>query len=175
MPEFWDVYDRGRNLTGQIHKRGMPLKNGQFHLVVDVIVINRDGRLLIDRRSPLKYNCPNYWEFTSGSVLAGEASRTGAVRELKEELGVCVDEQQLVLLGSGRARHRFIDTYMLITDLSVDQLTLQADEVSEAKLVTLPELDELCRTNNTWCHTTLTKYRSLIEQAIESCTTQGRF
>ncbi|MBQ7900775.1 MAG: NUDIX hydrolase, partial [Clostridia bacterium] len=72
MPEYWDILDEQRQLMNKLHKRGTPLKRGEFHLVVDIVVINTDGRVLIDRRSPKKRNCPNYWEFTSGSVLAGE-------------------------------------------------------------------------------------------------------
>ncbi len=169
MPEFWDVYDSNCNPTGQLHKRGRQLKSGQFHLVVDIVLINKDGRLLIDRRSPLKRNCPNFWEFTSGSVLAGESSRGGAVRELKEEIGVTASEQDLILLGSSKAKHRFVDTYMMLVDIDPDRLTLQSDEVAEVKLVTLNELDEICKEGNTWCNSTLSKYRDEIEKAVKGC------
>ncbi len=167
MAEYWDVLDRERQPLGKTHKRGVPLKNGEFHLVVDVVVINSDGRLLIDRRSPRKKNCPNYWEFTSGSVLAGEQSRTGAVRELKEELGLEIEPDRLTLLGSSMLDHRLVDTYMLITHVDPQQLSLQQDEVAEAKLVTLQQLDEICRTGRTWCRTTLKNYRGIIEGTVD--------
>lgn len=166
MAEFWDVYDEQRQPMGRLHKRGTPLKKGEFHLVVDIVVLNSDGRLLIDRRSPKKRNCPNYWEFTSGSVLAGEQSRSGALRELKEELGLTVDADSLCLLGSSRLDHRLVDTYMLITDIDPDALTLQENEVAEAKLVSLQQLDEICRNGHTWCRTTLRNYRGIIEDTV---------
>ncbi len=167
LAEYWDVFDQDRRLMGKTHKRGAPLKAGEFHLVVDIVVINTDGRLLIDRRSPKKRNCPNYWEFTSGSVLAGEQSRQGAVRELQEELGLTVEPDQLVLLGSSMLDHRLVDTYMLITEVDTLRLSLQQEEVAEAKLVTLQQLDEVCRTGHTWCRTTLKNYRGIIESTVD--------
>ena len=166
MAEFWDVYDEQRLPLGKQHRRGTPLKEGEYHLVVDIVVINTDGRVLIDRRSPKKRNCPNYWEFTSGSVLAGEESRQGAQRELSEELGIKVDADKLTLLGSTQLDHRLVDTYMLITHVDLDKLVLQDNEVAEARLVTLQQLDEICRTGRTWCRTTLGNYRKIIEETL---------
>ncbi len=166
MAEYWDVYNEQRLPMGKLHKRGNPLKDGEYHLVVDIVVINTDGRLLIDRRSPKKRNCPNYWEFTSGSVLAGEESRQGAVRELSEELGIKVDADRLIMLGKSQLDHRLVDTYMLIAPVDLSELILQEGEVAEAKLVSLQQLDEICRTGKTWCRTTLTNYRGIIEDVI---------
>ena len=166
MAEYWDVYNEQRLPSGKLHKRGNALKQGQFHLVVDIVVINTDGRLLIDRRSPKKRNCPNFWEFTSGSVLAGEESRQGAIRELNEELGISVDADSLTLLGSTQLDHRLVDTYMLIMPVDLEQLTLQEGEVAEARLVSLHQLDEICRTGRTWCRTTLNNYRGIIENTV---------
>lgn len=166
VPEYWDILDEQRQLMNKLHKRGTPLKRGEFHLVVDIVVINTDGRVLIDRRSPKKRNCPNYWEFTSGSVLAGEQSRDGALRELREELGIKVDPDSLTLLGSTKLDHRLVDTYMLITSVDTDALCLQEDEVAEARLVSLQQLDEICRTGRTWCRTTLRNYRGIIEDTV---------
>jgi len=166
VAEYWDVYNEQRLPIGKLHKRGTPLKQGEFHMVVDIVVINTDGRLLIDRRSPKKRNCPNYWEFTSGSVLAGEESRQGAIRELSEELGISVDADSLTLLGSSQLDHRLVDTYLLIMPVDLAQLTLQDGEVAEAKLVSLQQLDEICCTGRTWCRTTLANYRKIIEDTV---------
>ena len=40
MAEYWDVYNEQRLPSGKLHKRGNALKQGQFHLVVDIVVIN---------------------------------------------------------------------------------------------------------------------------------------
>jgi len=38
-------------------------------------------------RHPNKKEYSNYWENTGGSVLSGETSKVGAIRELFEETG----------------------------------------------------------------------------------------
>lgn len=168
MAEYWDVYNGSREKTGRRHRRGVPLKNGEYHIVVDIITINLDGRLLIDRRSPLKRNCPNYWEFTSGSVVEGEDSLDGAVRELSEEVGIVAKKDELRFIGSSRVENRFVDTYILVADVNVSNLVLQKSEVAEAKLVSLEELDKICASSKNWCRSAVANYRSEIEQTIRA-------
>ena len=49
---------------------------------------NSEGRYLISQRSADRPTFPLMWETTGGSVLMGEDSLTGAIREAKEELGI---------------------------------------------------------------------------------------
>lgn len=60
-------------------------------ITVTAAVIERDGRVLIcrrraDQKHPLK------WEFPGGKVEPGEDPETGLRRELREELGVEVEQ-----------------------------------------------------------------------------------
>ena len=64
------------------------IPEGYFHLVVHVWLKCPDGRYLISRRSPTKATYPLLWECVGGSVVAGEDSYTGAVREVFEEVGI---------------------------------------------------------------------------------------
>jgi len=34
--ELWDIYDKYRHKTGRIHERGIPLKDGDYHLVLHI-------------------------------------------------------------------------------------------------------------------------------------------
>lgn len=86
--EKWDLYTKDRVKTGREHTRGEPLPEGLFHLVVHVWLKNSEGKYLISQRSPDRPTFPLMWETTGGSVLQGEDSLTGAVREAREELGI---------------------------------------------------------------------------------------
>ena len=88
--ELWDVYDEDRNLTGRLHRRGDPLKKGDYHLVIHVWILNSRGEFLLTKRSPNK-GFANLWETTGGSALAGDDSLTAAIREVKEETGLRLD------------------------------------------------------------------------------------
>lgn len=85
--ELWDVYDKDRNKVGRTHLRGNTLENGDYHLVVHVWIVNSDGLILVSQRHPSK-PFGNLWECVGGSVLAGESSLEGALREVNEEIGI---------------------------------------------------------------------------------------
>ena len=77
--ELWDLYDKDRKPLGKTHVRGVPLKKGEYHLVVFVWVFNSTGQVLMTKRAPEKQSYPNLWEHTGGSVLSGETSRQAIV------------------------------------------------------------------------------------------------
>lgn len=94
--ELWDATDENENRLGYQVPRSMAksLPEGVYHVVVMVYTLTADGRLLTTQRSRNK-TYPLKWEVTGGSILAGETPRQGAVRELREETGICMEEQEL--------------------------------------------------------------------------------
>ena len=87
MQELWDLYDIKRNPLGLTHVRGTRMRRGTYHIAVGIWTVNDRNEILITLRSPEKHDWPDLWENTAGSLLAGETSRQGAVRELFEEPG----------------------------------------------------------------------------------------
>jgi 8-oxo-dGTP diphosphatase len=63
-------------------------------LVVACALIDKDGRMLLARR-PEGKKMAGLWEFPGGKVNPGELPEAALVRELKEELGIDVAEQNL--------------------------------------------------------------------------------
>jgi 8-oxo-dGTP pyrophosphatase MutT (NUDIX family) len=123
--------------------RGEPVEPGSFHLSVAVWTVNSLQRILLTRRDPDKPEYPNFWECTGGSALAGEDSRTAAVRELWEETGIPAEKSELTQLGSLQEEDCFVDTYILRRDIPAEALRLQPGETVEARWVSLPQLDEM--------------------------------
>ena len=87
MQELWDLYDIKRNPLGLTHVRGTRMRRGTYHIAVGIWTVNDRNEILITLRSPEKHDWPDLWENTAGSLLAGETSRQGAVRELFEDKG----------------------------------------------------------------------------------------
>lgn len=140
MVEMWDLYDKNRNPLGKLHERGKPLNKGEFHIVVDIISINKEGKILVTKRHPNKH-FGNSWEVTGGSVIAGEVSIIGAVRELAEETGLVVEENELdyrgqILSNRSGCIHEF---YVYKGDFSEKDIVLQEGETTDFKLVTPEE------------------------------------
>ena len=89
--EIWDLYNEKRELTGRDQVRGEEIPQGYYHLVVHVWIRNRCGKYLISQRSADRPTHPLKWECFGGSVLKGEDSLTGALRETKEEVGLSLE------------------------------------------------------------------------------------
>ncbi|MEG3151401.1 (deoxy)nucleoside triphosphate pyrophosphohydrolase [Sphingomonas sp. ZT3P38] len=62
--------------------------------VVAVALIDREGRVLVQRR-PAGKMLAGLWEFPGGKIEPGETPEAALVRELAEELGIVVDPAHL--------------------------------------------------------------------------------
>lgn len=138
-----DVYDGHRRLTGRIHRRGDRLAKGDYILVVCVWVSDGRGRLLLTLRAPEKLASPNAWENSGGAALAGETSRQAIARELREETGILAGEDDFLLLDTDKTSDAFYDFYFLIHPTPLEEIVLQPGETSDARWVTIPQLEEM--------------------------------
>ncbi len=94
--ELFDVVDTedrviGRASRCEVHAQRL------LHRAIHVLVFDREGRVFLQKRSLLKDSAPGCWESScSGHLDAGEDYLTAAVRELAEEIGVCLPPEALV-------------------------------------------------------------------------------
>lgn len=164
--ELWDLYDAKRNPLNKTHVRGTPMPEETYHIVADTWTITKEGQVLITQRHPSKpYGLK--WECTGGSVLAGESSVIGALRELSEEVGIKAKAEELILLHSIKLVERFVDTYITRQDITLDMLTLQAEEVVGARLVSFGELDKMWQQGTLVPRVRYGIYRERIREFIE--------
>ncbi len=146
--ELWDVYDKDGNLTGKTISRmvgGKLMPAGEYHLAVTVVIINSKGEMFCTRRSPEKPLFPGMWENTGGSVLAGETSLQGAIRELKEETGLTAAPEELTFLYRSKLPDSFMDVYGLRRDFPIGEVTFQPGETDGAKWFPYEEWEKLAR------------------------------
>ena len=98
--EIWDLYNEKRELTGRDQIRGEEIPQGYYHLVVHVWIRNSNGKYLISQRSADRPMNPLKWECVGGSVLKGEDSLSGALRETREEVGLLLSPESGKLIDS---------------------------------------------------------------------------
>jgi len=80
-------------------------------LVAACTLVDADGRVLIAQR-PAGRPMAGLWEFPGGKVEAGERPEDTLIRELKEELGIVVDEACLAPLAF--ASHSYPQFHLLM-------------------------------------------------------------
>ncbi|BBB89590.1 MAG TPA: NUDIX domain-containing protein [Methylomusa anaerophila] len=138
--ELWDILDANGNKTGRTIERGQPFREGEYHLVVHVYLINAKGEFLIQKRSLSKRVLPGMWDMTGGAVLAGEDSATGAVREVEEELGIALSHKKLSMIARLKRKSNFIDIWATSIDVSLEDVVMQAGEVDAVKFVSADDM-----------------------------------
>ena len=138
--EQWDVYDIDRRALGKTHPRGVPLPQGEYHLIVLVMLQNDKGEFLITRRAPTK-GFPNMWEFTGGSALAGDDSLASALREMREETGIKLHPANGRIIAKEQAwSDAFGDIWLFRQNFDLDKIVLQEGETTAAKTATRQQI-----------------------------------
>lgn len=141
--ELLELYDNDLKPTGQYVERGQPNPPGLMIPIVAVFIYNNEGKYLIQKVSEAK---GGYYATTAGHVQAGERDFTVAMlRELKEELGLSVTKSELKLLRIRRYTYKFTMLYMLKSNVPIEMLRLQEEEVASVQWMSRDEIEKLCQ------------------------------
>ena len=91
--------------------QGAPGGATRLVLVVAAALVDADGRVLLARR-PAGKAMAGLWEFPGGKVAAAETPERALIRELREELGIDVEQSCLAPLAF--ASHGYDDFHLLM-------------------------------------------------------------
>ena len=142
MAELWDIYDINKKKIGRTAERDVyQFKEGEYHIIVTGIIINSKNEILISKRAEHK-KFGLMWECNGGSVLAGETSLEGIIRELKEELGIEFSKKEAIFLKETRRDKLppdFKDLWLFRRDIDLKDIVFQDGESVDAKWVTIGE------------------------------------
>ena len=148
--EIWDLYNENRELLGRDHIRGEQLPIDGYHLVVHVWIRNSNGEYLISQRSANRPTFPLMWECVGGSVIKGEDSLQGAIREAKEEGGVELLPEKghglftkVRKIVEGRIFNDIMDVWLFEYDGEIDLANATADEVEQVAGLSREQVKEL--------------------------------
>ena len=135
--EYWDIYDKNKQLTGRKMKRNdWCLKEDEYHLTVLGVIRRPDGKYLITRRVLTKAWAPGSWEVSGGAAQAGESSEEAVRREVLEETGLdvngCVGGYMFTYHreNPGEGDNYFVDVYRFEKDFKEEDLHLQTEETA---------------------------------------------
>jgi len=138
--ELVDVYDKNRNITGKIIKRKdiESLSDDEYIVTVHCFIINSSKQILLTQRS-LNKSRGGKWEDTHGGLQSGETSILGIKRELKEEIGIDIKNNELKLIKTFKRKNKFRDIYIVKKDIPIYAFKCNTDEVMDCKYVTLEQ------------------------------------
>lgn len=151
--ELLDVLDENGNITGKVQDRKVVHEKGLWHIHVGVWIMNEEGKLLFQKRSPNKKRNPNKWTRTGGHVDSGETPLIGIQREVEEEIGVKIETEKFELIDTQKTladkyNHHFTYNYFASVNYKINEYTMQKEEVSELKYVSIEEMEQIKRNND---------------------------
>ncbi len=161
--EMFDVVDENDRVIGQAPRSACHGDPSLIHRVAHVLVVARDGDLLLQKRSRSKDIQPGRWDTSVGGHLdPGETYLEAARREMWEELGI--DGVPLTFLYHSRMRNEVesenVATYLARYDGAIrfareeiDAVRLWSPEEIESYLgsgVFTPNFEEEWRLYQDW-------------------------
>lgn len=144
--ELVNVYNNKHKKLDYVRERKQ-LEKGEFKLSCFVWIINDKDEILVQQRLASDKSCPNMWGATAGGARAGETSLDTVLRELDEELGIQVDKNNLSFIGSYVRFKDFVEVYLLKSNININNLKLQTEEVQQVKWMKIEEFEQLLSEN----------------------------
>lgn len=142
--EYTDLYDENKKLTDKklFREKGFKLTvpKGYYNIVVLAFIKNSKDEFLLQKISK---NKGSMWAVTGGHVKSGETSLECVINEIKEELGIFINENDIHLFKTYKYETAFKDVYYIEKDIDVKNLNYEKDEVEYAEYFTVDEINQL--------------------------------
>jgi len=149
VEELLDILDEDGRPTGEVAPKSEAHRLGLWHRGFHCWICGTDATgepyLLVQRRAAGKDTWPGYLDITAaGHLSAGERSLDG-LREVEEELGLRVEPERLIPLGSRRVEQEipggcdreFHDVFLLVDATPPERMRLQVEEVDAVIRISL--------------------------------------
>ena len=155
--ELLDLLDENGEPSGQVRERTLVHLNGDWHRTSHVWVVRRRGDgghdLLLQKRSRGKDFFGGCYDISSaGHIPAGQDYLESALRELKEELGIAAEPEDLRLVGVHDGRyegefhgrifknHEKSHVFAYEKPVEIEKLKLQKEEVESVKWMRIEDV-----------------------------------
>lgn len=157
--ELIEVLDENGRFTGLVKPRELVHKTGYWHRTVHVWVVDKTGRLLLQKRSIKKESFPCRWDISAaGHIILGDTPNIAALRELNEELGIVALENELTHLFSCKSSivlknglyidNEINEVFGLNKSVALNKVIFNREEVQEVGFFTVRELKKNIESNN---------------------------
>jgi isopentenyl-diphosphate Delta-isomerase len=148
--ELVDILDETGQKTGQTMLKSETHAKSIWHSGAHIWIYNSNGDILLQLRGTGKVIRPGAWDVVvAGHIMAGEGPLETAVREAKEEIGLEVKPESLVFIEVSKVQdempgwtHRVFNwVYSLKTDLDINDLEMEKEEVADLAWMPLEQFE----------------------------------
>jgi isopentenyldiphosphate isomerase len=141
---IWEYVDDDDNVVGCLPRSEVRAQKKNYRLV-EVFVFNKDGQLLVQKRSETMKRFPGYYGGSAGGhVDPGETYEEAAIREMKEEIGI---DEQLIFVKKDQINYegvtKFITLFKCVSD---KELKLDSSEVKSAMFMNIDQIKNMIKT-----------------------------
>ena len=132
--ELLDLYDDNGNKLGKTIERGKKFDEGNIMLALSFIKNNND-EFLIQKTSKEK---GSKYSLTGGHVDHNEEPIFTIIREIEEELGLLVNENDIefISLDKHPDKPALFNVFLVNKDININDLKLQKEEVESVLFLT---------------------------------------
>ncbi len=142
MSEWFEVVDENDRVIGRALRSECHGNPALVHRVAHVLVFNSRGHLLLQKRSSSKDVQPGRWDTSVGGHLdPGETYFEAALREMEEELGICLENP--VFLYAYKMRNDFESENVATFFARYDgPIRFNPEEIEQVRFYAPQEIDE---------------------------------
>jgi len=149
MEEILYVVDEEDKLVRKATRKEVK-KNALTHRTSRVIILDKEGKFLVQKRSLKKDMYPGYWDIgIAGTVIENESYESTASRELMEELGISgISNTQLIHSFLFKIKFRSSENKVNCKVYKINyngKLKLQKEEIDEIKFLALEDVKNLIK------------------------------
>ena len=153
--EKFELVDINGNKTGTIinvndYKGSVSIPEGEYIPVVKVAIVNKEKKVLLQKRSMNKVAHPGQWGLNGGKVNAGEDTLTTAVRETFEEIGIKINKEELKFLCQYIDEKGIFTIYYIEKNVNIEDCKIQTEELDRLEYFELDEISKLIIEGTQW-------------------------
>ncbi|WP_339662657.1 NUDIX domain-containing protein [uncultured Polaribacter sp.] len=147
MDELIDILTPEGKFTGKTALKSEAHKHGWFHATVHIWLFTSDEKILLQKRAMSKKVFPGLWDISvAGHIAAGEEILASAKREIFEEIGLEIQDKDLLKIGTrihqvshanGIQDNEHHHVFIAELKVPLSALTIQEEEVDEIQLFDL--------------------------------------
>jgi isopentenyldiphosphate isomerase len=150
MEEYLDIVDQEGNLTGEKELRSIIHEKGLWHQTVHIYFFRKKDsqiEILAHFRSKNKSSNPHKWDMRfGGHVETGQTMQEAAIRELNEETGLKINNEDLIksLKDSynGDKNKEIIQVYFYNFNGDIKDLTFDDGEVEVVRWISFADIQK---------------------------------